>query len=604
MFRNNVLRIFGLQRSITRCYPVVEYCTTGKEVQPADNSSYFGLLKSATDAKEVLEFLPSISRTKQDRHVYTLPALKTLFELQKNGKSTLRSDQIVRHPRFAELCQNVRFESRTFLMNDITECLKILTFFGVHTNSEIMTVLLQLIRHQINDVTLDHIVFLSFLLKKLERTPLVEALQIALPMLLQIQIGYKLDHENVQQLVELLEFVSKHKVNDRTVMNIVSSLTLHGSNLSAEQAVNALKALTSFHTFPPQYGKLLQNVFTALERDLDQLPFKMLDFVLKKVLDKNLEYFPMFYHEPFLKRCAQYAVDNDIGLLNALYMLKKFNKISFLHIPLLDYIASHGSQLALVPTSGIITIVAGFSNANYIPNNWNTVKQEIERNSTITTPSIPWIRYNLELLSLDIFNPELLAHWLDPQSLETSMARNVLMDYLQLTELGQTLRLLYSGQYHGPYPAKHYIDKSVTLMQQNNDHPLQKPLEYAFGGEEYISTQVVTDHGHVLDHVIVFDTNGKAVKKRVIATEEGSAIRLEDIRQLGSKLVVILYLPKSCYAFNVNRLRGRFVLHEKTIQALGVDTVTISPLIWFNLPENERILFLQREIKQALNHVT
>ena len=188
MFRNGLLlRMFSQQRSILRRF----YCVTGREIQPADGtpSSYFGLLKSATDAKEVLEFLPTISRTKQDRHVYTLPALKTLFELQKNGKSTLRSDQILKHPRFAELCQNVRFESRTFLMNDITECLKILTYLGVHTNSEIITVLLQLIRHQINDVTLDHIVFLSFILKKLDRTPLVEALQIALPMLLQIQIG-------------------------------------------------------------------------------------------------------------------------------------------------------------------------------------------------------------------------------------------------------------------------------------------------------------------------------------------------------------------------------------------------------------------------------
>ncbi|XP_041764693.1 uncharacterized protein LOC121589676 [Anopheles merus] len=602
MFRNGLLlRMFSQQRSILRRF----YCVTGREIQPADGtpSSYFGLLKSATDAKEVLEFLPTISRTKQDRHVYTLPALKTLFELQKNSKSTLRSDQILKHPRFAELCQNVRFESRTFLMNDITECLKILTYLGVHTNSEIITVLLQLIRHQINDVTLDHIVFLSFILKKLDRTPLVEALQIALPMLLQIQIGYKLDHENVQQLVDLLEFVSQHKVNDRTVMNIVSALTLHGTNLSPEQATNALKALASFHNFLPQYGKLLQNVFAVLERDLDELPFKMLDYVLKRVLEKNLEHYPMFYHEPFLKRCAQYAVDHDIGLLNALYLLKKLNKISFLHIPLLDYIAAHAGKLSIVPTSGIITIVAGFSNANYRPPGWETIKEEIARNSTITTGSIPWIRYNLELLSLDIFNPQLLAHWLNPQALEANMARNVLVDYLQLTELGQTLRLLYGGQYQGAYPAKHYVEKSVMLMLQNNDHPLLKPLEFAFGGEEYVSTQVVTEQGHVLDHVIAFDADGNPVKQ-CVPSVEGAGIRLEDVRQQANKLVAVLFLPKSCYAINVNRLRGRFALHVKTIQALGIPTATVSPVIWANLPESERIPFLQREVRDALQQAT
>ncbi|XP_050069234.1 FAST kinase domain-containing protein 2, mitochondrial-like [Anopheles maculipalpis] len=597
MLRNSLLlRYVGLHRSIGRLYCV----TAGKELQPADGSSYFGLLKSATDAKEVLEFIPTISRTKQDRHVYTLPALKTLFELQKNGKSTLRSDQIVKHPRFAELCQHVRLESRTFAMNDLTECLKILTFLGVHTNSEIMTVLLQLIRHQINDVTLDHIVFLSFILRKLDRTPLIEALQIALPMLLQIQIGYKLDYENVQQLVELLEFVSKHKVNDRTVMNIVSALTLHGTNLSPEQAMNALKALAGFHTFLPQHEKLLQNVFAVLERDLDQLPFKMIDYVLKKVLDKNLEHYPMFYYEPFLKRCAQYPIDHNVGLLSALYVLKKLNKISFLHIPLLDYVASQADKLSLVPTSGIITIVAGFSNANYRPNNWAKIKKEIARNTTITNGTIPWIRYNLELLSLDIFNPQLLAHWLDPKTLDANMARNVLVDHLQLTELGQTLRLLYSQQYQGPYPAKQYVEKSVMLMLQNNDHPLLKPLEVAFGGGEYVSTQVVTEQGHVLDHLIVFDAvTGNPVKVRC-PSEEGSPLRLEDIRQPEHKLVAVLYLPKSCYAINVNRLRGRFALYMKTIQALGIPTVAVSPVIWSNLPESERIPFLQREAREAL----
>ncbi|XP_053679524.1 uncharacterized protein LOC128730499 [Anopheles nili] len=600
MLRKYICRTFGLHRTLCRVNGTVEYCTIGKELQPAETSAYFGLLKSATDAKEVLEFLPELTRTKQDRHVFTLPALKTLFELLKHRKSTLSSEQIVRHPRFAELCQSVRYESRTFSMNDITECLKILCFLGVHTNSEIMTVLLQLIRHQINDVTLEHIVFLSFILKKLDRTPLVEALQIALPMLLQIQIGYKLDHENVQQLVDLLEFVSRHKVNDRTIMNIVSALTLHGTNLSPEQAINALKGIASFNTFLPQYSKLLQNIFSVLDQDLDKLPFKMLDFALKKVLDKNLEQFPMFYNEKFLNRCAQYAIDHDIGLLNALYILKKFNKISFLHIPLLDYIAAQSSNISLVPTSGIITIVAGFSNANYKPANWETFKQEIARNSTITTASIPWIRYNLELLSLDIFNPQLLSHWLDPQSLEVNMARNVLIDYLQLAELDQALRLLYAGQYHGPYASKQLVEKSVTIMLQNNDHPLLKPLESAFGGQEYVSSQVVTELGHVLDHVIVFDPAGNPVKKSITPLQGDAVIRLEDIRHAANKSVAVLFLPRSCYAINVSRLRGRFIQHVNTIQSFGIPTVTVSPTIWDNLAEFERVPFLQREVQQIL----
>ncbi|XP_058058147.1 uncharacterized protein LOC131209165 [Anopheles bellator] len=591
-------RLGGRRRVAGQYYLAGYYCTISREVQSTD--PYFGLLKSATDAKEVLEFLPTVTRSKQERHAYTLPALKTLFELQKCGKSTLKPGQIAQHPRFSELCRAVRQESRSFQMNDITECLKILTYFGVHTNSEIMTVLLQLIRHQINDVTLDHIVFLNFLLKKLDRTPLVEALQIALPMLLQIQIGYKLDHENVDQLVALLEFVALNKVNDRTIMNIVSALTLHGTNLSPEHAIHSLKALATFPNFLPQYTKLLQNVFTVLAEDLDVVPFKTLDYALKKVFDKSFDQFPMFYHEPFLKRCGQYAIENNVGLLNALYVLKKFNKISFLHIPLLDYIASQEGNVSLLPPTCIITIVGGFSNANYAPANWDGLRQEIARNSTLTGSAIPWIRYNLELLSLGIFNAELLTHWLEPKQLEARMARNVLVDYLQLTELGQTLQLQYGSQYHGPYPAEHFVDKSVTVMLQNNEHPLLQPLAFAFGGEEFVSTQVVTMFGHVLDYVLSFDDAGNPIQ-RPPDPPEGDYRRLEDLtEQSGARLVSIMYLPRSCYAMNVNRLRGRFTLFVKNIEAMGLPTVTISPHIWTNLPESERIAFLQREVRQKL----
>ncbi|ETN59204.1 hypothetical protein AND_009201 [Anopheles darlingi] len=606
MLRYGWTRTLGICKNITGALlPVTAssfLCTraTTNNREPQLTDSYIALLKSANDAREVLEFLPTITRSKQDRHAYTLPALKTLFEMLKNGKSTLRPAQIIQHPRFADLCQAVRQESRSFQMNDITECLKILTYFGVHTNSEIMTVLLQLIRHQINDVTLDHIVFLSFILKKHDRTPLVEALQIALPMLLQVQIGYKLDHENVEQLVSLLEFVSLHRVNDRTVMNIVSALTLHGTKLSPEQAIVTLKALATFPTFLPQYEKLLQNVFTVLGRDLGRLSFKMIDYVLKKVMDKNLDQLPMFYHEQFLTQCAQYVIDNDVGLLKALYILKKLNKISFLHVPLLDYVARHEGNVSLVPQSGIITIVAGFSNANYAPSNWATLRQEIARNSTITNSAMPWIRYNLELLSLDIFNEELLAHWLEPKTLETSMSRNVVVDYLQLAELAQTLRLLYGNKYHGHYPPQHFIDKSLTLMLQSNEQPLLQPLAVAFGGEEFVSTHVVTEHGHVLDYVLTFDANGNAIPRPSKPFDGSEPQRLEYLKQSGCRCVAVLYLPRSCYAINVNRLRGRFVMYVKTIEAVGIPTVTISPQIWNNLPESERIPFLQREVQQKL----
>ncbi|XP_001651269.2 FAST kinase domain-containing protein 2, mitochondrial [Aedes aegypti] len=565
--------------------------------------SYLNLLKNANDAKEVLECMPTLDKRKIDRQAVTLNALKTLFELHKLGKSSMQRQDVLNHPRFAELCKVLKYEARGFLMNDITESLKILTYFGVRSNSEIMTVFLQLLRHQINDVTLEHIVFLNFILKKMDRSPLVEALQLALPMLLQIQITYKMDHENVQQLVDLIGFVSQHRVSDRCVMNVVSALTLHGTSLTGHQAADVLKALVEFNALEPFHVKLLNNMFETLIEKIDEVNFKTIDFIMKKIVEKNLDKFPMFFNDAYFKRCAQFVVDHDMGIMNALYFQKKLNKVAYLHIPLLDYIGSQADSLSIVPNSGIITIVAAFSNADYRPRNWETIKSEISRHSFITNPAIPWIRYNLELLSLDIFNKQLIEQYLDPVTLERSMHRNILVDYLQLLELSRTLQLLFP-EYDGPLPDKRYIEKGTAVLLQNNELPLQKPLEMIFGGEGSILSQVTSDYGHVLDHVLVFDREGRIMKQPILSDDEDhQAARIEDVIVRGNRVVVVMCLPKSYYALNINRLRGRFAMYIRTIEALGVAVVPVPYQMWSNLPEAERLPFLEREVRAKVNIV-
>ncbi|XP_058454812.1 uncharacterized protein LOC131432508 [Malaya genurostris] len=575
---------------------------TGKDLQPSgpiqsQTDSYLHILKNATDAKEVLEFMPALNKRDINRQAVTLAALKSLFELHKQGKTSIQRNEILNHSRFSELCKALKHESRSFMINDVTESLKILTYFGVHSNSEIMTVLLNLLRYQINDVTLDHIVFLDFILKKMERSPLIEALQLALPMLLQIQISYKMDHENIQQLVDLLGFITQHNVSNRCITNVLSALTLHGANLSSQQAADILISMTECINFEPVHLKLLDNVFEVLTKGLNQLSFKTVDFILKKMVEKNVDRYPMLYNDAFLKCCSQFPVDNDLGLMNALYLQKKLNKIAYLHVPLLEYIASHAHSLSIVPKAGIITIVAAFSNANYKPSNWNTIKSEIQQHSTISNASIPWIRYNLELLSLDIFNKQLIRQYLEPFILEKNMARNSVVDYLQLLELSQALQLLHP-EYDGPLPDARYLEKATALLHEDIELPLLKPLEVIFGGEGSVLSQVTTGYGHVLHHVVVFDQNGIAIK-HADYTEEKRA-RIEDLFGGGKQPVVVLCVPKSFYAININRLRGRFAMNIRTIETLGVPVVPISYQLWYNLPEAERIPFLEREIRTKL----
>ncbi|XP_055613466.1 uncharacterized protein LOC129759917 [Uranotaenia lowii] len=554
--------------------------------------AYLTILKDATDPREVLDFLPKLDKRKINRQSVTLAALKSLFELHKLGKTAIDRQEILHHPRFAELCRALKLDARSLIMNDITEILKILTYFGVRTNSEIMTVLLNLLRLQINDVSLDHIVFLDFILKKMDRTPLVEALQMALPMLLQIQISYKMDHENVQQLVDLLHFVSNKNMANRCVTNLVSALTLHGTNLNAAQAVEILKALLMFTDFQQVHLKLLDNVFQVVTSNIKGINFKTIDFVMKQIVEKNLDKYPMFYNEVFFKACSDLIIEQDLGIINALYILKKFNKILYIDVPLLNYVSEHVESFSIVPVTGIITFVSSLSNANYKPSNWDSLKPEINRFAGVFNTKLPWIRYNLELLSLDIYNFEMLQNYLSPETVNVAMDRKTVVDHLQLLELDQTLRLLYP-QYHGPFPPQEYLDTAKKLLEQNRDMPLEKPLELIFG-QQVVLTKVKSKNGHVFDHVLAFDESRNPIQ---LSEEPGT---IETLLIAGREIIVVLCLPPSYYATNVNRMRGRFVMQLKTIETLGVKVVPISYQMWNKLPEAERLPFLEREVKTKL----
>lgn len=201
---------------------------------------------------------------------------------------------------------------------------------GVPSNSNLVMVLLNLVRQQINEITLGHIVFLDFLLRKMETTPLVEALKIAMPILFQIQVNYKMDHENVPQLVDLLQYIAKNKVPEQCIMNVISALTMHGDSIPPDAAKRIIWALCDLRTFSQQHEKLLANVMDIFTRNINQYNFENIDLIITKLIDKHVSFKnnqSPFYNEILLNKSAEYVVESNQGFNNAVYILKKFNKI-------------------------------------------------------------------------------------------------------------------------------------------------------------------------------------------------------------------------------------------------------------------------------------
>lgn len=56
-------------------------------------------------------------------------------------------------------------------------------------------------------------------------------------------------------------------------------------------------------------------------------------------------------------------------------------------------------------------------------------------------------------------------------------------------------------------------------------------------------------------------------------------------------------LPNSYFTSNLGTLKGSFALQLRTLEKLGVTVVPVDLGLWTNLPDREKIPFLQREIK-------
>lgn len=69
-------------------------------------------------------------------------------------RTSIAHDDIVRNSDFERLCRSLKRNARHLELNDAIEALKIISFVGTSSSSEITMSLLHLIKYQINDVDL------------------------------------------------------------------------------------------------------------------------------------------------------------------------------------------------------------------------------------------------------------------------------------------------------------------------------------------------------------------------------------------------------------------------------------------------------------------
>ncbi|KAF5303619.1 hypothetical protein FQA39_LY09866 [Lamprigera yunnana] len=555
-------------------------------------------LKTAKTPQNVLEIVGTHYKIMNSKQL--LQALRSIFFLQKQGSSNESTNDIIQNPNFEKLCRHLKTQAGLIELNETIEALKIVSFVGVSSNSAIVQVLLQLLRHNINDLSLQQLMFLDFLLRQFKSSPLVDALLIAIPIIFEVHMPIKMDGKNLFHLVEYFQFISKKRVSDNCVTVIANNLLEILNNNSfvepkiAKSIIWSICDMDENEFFAPLLGKALDILFV----NLDQISWQDLETTLTKLSYKYSSRFPFYYDSILVDYCCNYIVDRDLGFEKGIHILKKLIKFNHASKNLINYLSKLCNEnvylLKTISGNSMFVLIISLALTEHRPPHWESLKNSISNSSCFKVfekRDIIWLKLAAAMCSLDIYKLDVLTKALDQQYLDYVFNQQIQLDYEHFIQIYQAIETFQPG-YLYLLPPKSYLDSAVSQIKPFEEYTLQKALERGLGGENYVATGIRTALGCHIDHAVVLRKGGYP-----IALPE-DITNLENIQvPPQSQMILIFALGPSQYTINTKQLRGSTAFTLKTLEHKGYSIVPISLETWTSLPDFERIPYLMQAIK-------
>ncbi|KAJ8924042.1 hypothetical protein NQ315_006819 [Exocentrus adspersus] len=558
-------------------------------------------LKNASSPKTVLKLVNEHYNILNSKHI--MQALRSLFDLQKDRSSEVSAKDIIRHPDFERICRKLKSQSGVIELNETIEALKIVSYVGVPSNSTIVQVLLQLIRQNINSLNLPHIMFLDFLLQHFKSSPLVDALKIALPIVFEIQLPIKMDREDASHLAEYLHFASKTRLGDATIDTIVKALYNLNEQFDAKTARSIIWSICDMEpndVFEPLINKAVNDLIV----NIDNVPYSDLETTLGKMVRMYSKRYPFYYNEVFADTCANYIIDHDLGFENATHLLRKLGRVTHINKYLLDYVSKKAQEdhscVEYADAVMIYSIAISTSLCNYRPVHWENLKSLIIKKKSLASTDrrqIIWIRFAASLCLLDIYKIDVLTKALNPGYLDSLFKKGYMSDFENYFTIWYSIKL-NRPELCDILPDKFNPEKVIHNMRDIPDFPLEASLQKGLGAEQYVTTNLVSKKGYIVDHAILFRKGGYPV---AINNEEKPRF-VEDIEtNADNELLLIMALRPIHYTINTKVLKESMSLAIKILEMDGHSVLPINLEAWESLSEFEKIPYLMQQIRSKLD---
>ncbi|XP_022130412.1 uncharacterized protein LOC111003942 isoform X2 [Pieris rapae] len=565
-------------------------------------------IKSAPSTAEVLAAVQNNIGSLTHRHM--LQALRTIFELQKSNSND--PEMLIKDPGFSVLCQNFKKHVRALEVNETIEAIKVLSYLKVPVDSLLVQTLLQLVRYNINMISVRQIMFLDFILSRFDtKNHLVDALRLALPLAFQIHLPLELDNQDLPLLRDMLMYSCSHDLPDRCINNIVTGLLLHDQAIDAHIARSIIWSLCDVNctekVFPTRV-QLLHICCDILSERINKLSYEDVLRTAAKLKGRILEKHPEYYHQELMDSIAGYVINNNVPFENSLLVARVLSRIAHTNLSLIEYlcfqVASNPHTLTNARTNILFGFINCLANNNYIPSGdeWTEIKAQISRNPILSANStaLPWTKVCLELASLGVYEERLLKKVFSKEFLEKYLAREKNdLDYLQLLTLHEAVHTFHS---------EHYTLPNEVLQRARNSYPvhavseeLETYLVRGLGSPEYAVRNVMLPCGIVADVVLCLK-NGLPLKLPPLSSELKVPLEKLNIPP-GAVVICIMNFNYGCFSMNSHRLRGTFRLIIDILEKQGYWTVAFNINEWMNAPAHERTPYIMREINYRCGEI-
>ena len=277
-------------------------------------------------------------------------------------------DALQNHVVFIKLCHQLRKLAPVMTdSSDLVVCLKTLTFCGVPPSSRIIQTLLQLIKARVNDLELQQIIFLNFLLKKL-KSPLADALLIALPIVFQSQLEVQMDVDKLGRMCDCLRYAIDNRLPAAKIQFIADKLLAYARPWETERLCDLIWSLRRTR-YLPENGllPLLVDVLNQLAKRVDHCDRRDLERTLVAIGENNTPNSRHWYNEELFNKTAERVVRERWNFKQTSAISRTFSKVWFVNFEYLDYYAELIAEATASFQVHPHYLIAPFAVANYKP---------------------------------------------------------------------------------------------------------------------------------------------------------------------------------------------------------------------------------------------